>query len=72
MPYRYCPEGLKLENVRWEATRERVRTESELGLPSDARTLAQRSERSEKARDAWWDAFNRLIEHRKLCEECVR
>jgi hypothetical protein len=72
MPYRCCPEGLKLENVRWDATRVRVRTENELSLPFDARTFAQPSERSEKARDAWWDAFHRLIEHRKLCKECNR
>ena len=72
MPRRYCPVGLELENVRWEAPCERVRTESELGLPSDARTFAQCSELSEKATDAWWDALDRLIEHRKLCEEWGR
>jgi hypothetical protein len=72
MPRRYCPVSLELENVRWEAPRERVRTESELRLPSDARKFAQRSELSEKARDACWDALDRLIEHRKLCEECGR
>jgi hypothetical protein len=70
MSYRYCAEGLELENVRRDATRERFRMESELGFPSDARTFAQRSERSEKARDAWWDAFDRLIKHRTLCKEC--
>jgi hypothetical protein len=57
MPYSYCSEGLELESVRREATRVPIRAQTELGLPSDARTLAQRSERSEKARDAWWDAF---------------
>jgi hypothetical protein len=72
MPHRYCPEGLELDSVRWAATRERTRTESELGFPSDAHTFAQRSELSERARDAWWDAFDRLIEHRTRCKECHR